>query len=625
MRFHKGLFSKYFALVSGLVSLALLGSGGIGVWFSYREAVDRQSTLQAEIVERATASVEGFLRQIEHDVAWPDLMLAGQSHTGPTERQNAYASLLRQSPAITDIAWVDPKGREVMHASRLESNTSRPGTPWASDPEFLRASKGTVAYSDVFFRLGSEPYIRVASPSITDAGWVTIVQVNLKFALEVIERIRVGKTGLAYVVDSRGILVSHPDVSLVLRRVSMSHLPQVDAALRAAQSDGVAFDAATDLNGSPVLTTHGPIRPVAWKVFVEIPRAEALAPLYTAVEVIVALLLVGIAVSLFATTAMARRMVRPIRKLQDGAERIGSGQLDYVIDVHTGDELESLAARFNQMSRQLQESYQSLEQKVQLRTHELTLANEALRIAKEEAEEAHRVKSNFLATINHEIRTPLNAMIGMAYLAMHSSTLDKARGYMSRMHVAGENLQGMVNSVLDYSKLEADKVELESVPFDLRRLLESARDLLGDRAAEKGIALKLEIDEALPKILKGDQVRLTQVINNLLSNAIKFTHMGEVTLEAAGTTQDDGRLLLQCGVRDSGIGMRPEQMRNLFRPFTQLDTSTTRKYGGTGLGLTICKRLVELMGGSITVESEWEKGSVFRVEIPFELPLPPQV
>lgn len=608
----KGLFAKYFALVAGAVSMALLSSGSFGTWMAYREAIDRQQALQVEVATAAANTVQSFFRGIEHDIAWPDLVLSGMQAVSLEERQVALATLMRQSPAIAEAAWVDPFGQEILRMSQMDSNVSRKGTPWADDEAFRKATKGALAYGRVEFRLDSEPYITVAVPSRLEPGWVTVAKVNLKFVQEVVDKIKVGNTGLAYVVDPAGVLIAHPDISLVLKRVSTAQLPQVQAAQSAQQADHIASTMAVSLSGEPVLTTHAPMPMLGWKVFVELPRAEALEPLYITVRFIVLFLVAGVAASILVASTAARRMVRPIQRLNEGAIQIGQGQLDHVIDVHSGDELESLADQFNHMSTRLKESYENLEGKVEQRTRELV-------IAKEEAEEAHRVKSNFLATMNHEIRTPLTAMLGMAYLALHSDSLEAARGYMARMHMAGDNLQGMINSVLDFSKLEADKVELEQIAFDLPRVFESARDLMGDRASEKGVLLNLELNAGLPKFVMGDQVRILQVINNLVSNAIKFTPKGEVAVGAEIRSRDGAAVRLHMWVRDSGIGMSPEQLKNMFRPFTQADASITRKYGGTGLGLTICKRLVELMEGSISVESEYGKGTVFHVEIPLQL------
>jgi signal transduction histidine kinase len=378
LRMRGRLFTKYVALFVAVVCIALITNGLFEIWFFYQEHKNSLIRIQREQAEAASGKIGQFVKEIEAQLGWTtQLPWIGETLA---QRRIDAMRLLRQVPAITELAQVDPSGIERLRVSRLETDVIDSHNDVLKDPKFVEAMAHKTYYGPVYFRSESEPYMTLAlAGDRRDAG-VSVAEVNLKFIWDVISQIKVGEHGQAYVVDAMSRLIAHPDLNLVLRGTNVSELAQVQAARAAfAGISQEPVQVAQNLEGREVLTAYAQIAPLSWLVFVELPRAEAYARLYTTIERTGLLLLAALGLAVVAGMFLARQMVVPIKALQAGAARIGHGELGQRISVKTGDELEVLADQFNEMAGRLQDSYADLERKVATRTRELARSVSELR------------------------------------------------------------------------------------------------------------------------------------------------------------------------------------------------------------------------------------------------------
>ena len=338
------------------------------------------------------------------------------------------------------------------------------------------------------------------------------------------------------------------------------------------------------------------------------------------------ILISGLVVSVALAFFISRSLLIPIKKIHSAVESIREGNLDTVLSLHQGGEFGELETGINHMAKELQLSNTQRQKKIDDATQslmemvlQLEQKNVLLDEARKEAEEIGNSKVEFLANMSHEIRTPLNAVIGASDILMKIVKEDNAEKYMSTLSVASRQLNGVVDDILDFSRMEANKLELEHAPFNIVDVLENVISLHSPLAHEKNLGLELRVAKDLPPSIFGDSLRISQIVSNLVSNAIKFTEHGGVLLSADAIVINNQSIRLQINVKDSGAGLTADAQERLFDAFSQADNAVARKYGGSGLGLAIVRKLIEQMNGFINVKSSVGDGTEFNVYLDLKL------
>jgi signal transduction histidine kinase/ActR/RegA family two-component response regulator len=591
------LHRKYAVYLVAVISVALLVSGVSDIYFSQSELRSQLAALRRDDAINAADKIDEFIVRIEQQVGW--LANLPPSDDLSLLRQEAQR-LLRQAPAISHVRLLDTSGHEKLFVSRFELDRIASHEDLSSDANFRAAAAGATSYSPIYFRRETEPYMTIALPqSFHDDAGVVMVEVNLKAIWDVVKPIKIGRTGYAYVIDRNGVLIAHPDISLVLRQESMAALPQVREALAShAENDTRnASRQATfglDRNGAPVLSTFVPVPRLNSIVFVEQAVSEANAPVYTAIMRTIGLMLAGLLLALAVSLTLARRMVNPIEALRRGAREFAGGVLDHRIDVHSGDELEVVADQFNAMAVELRDSYTSLERKIELRTRELEIANQA--------------KTRFLAAASHDLRQPIHALGLLVSSLRGKATSTEVSETIDRAEAAIGVMVELLDSLLDISRLDAGVVQPTLRDCVLATTLQQVTFDFEEETRDRDLEFHVLRSRA---VVRTDPTMLARILRNLVSNALRYTERGKI-LVGCRRRKDQVRI----EVWDTGIGIAPAHQDIIFQEFFQVTDAARGGRGGLGLGLSIVKRLAELLRCTISVCSIPGKGSVFSVTVP---------
>jgi signal transduction histidine kinase len=607
------LVRNYFFIFAALIGGGMVTSGLLEIYFRYYENQEQIAVTQGEAAKAAVTKIAQYILEIEGQMKSATLSQVVAVNGLAPEYRFEMSKLLYVAPSITDVAAVDGQGTARLQVSRFRATELSEKTDYSKSPAFLQSQQGVTFFGRVYFVRDSEPYLTMAVPIERFPGsiiGVLVAEVNLRYIWEIVRDIRVGKAGYAYIVARSGDIIAHPDIGLVLNRRKADHLEQVKAALRPAPVIQKPESMVTSsLTGEKVLSSYAFLPGLDWAVVVEQPLGEAYERLYASLLRTSTLVLLGLGMALLAAAYVARRVVRPLHTLQRGVERIGKGDLDFRLQIATGDEIQTLAEEFNKMAAALRDAYANLEDKVRERTQELMIANERLK-------ELDKMKSLFLSNVSHELRTPLTAIGGLVDNMIDGLTgplNGKQTRYMTGIKDSTERLARLIRDLLDLSVIETGKSELKPARFSLRSLIHEVVETLKPLAVEKGISVEIARTNG-DATAWADRDKITQVLTNLIVNAVKFSPAGGSLKLGMAPANDGG--LLEVSVSDTGPGIPPAEVERIFHEFYQISQPGREKTLGVGLGLAISKKLVEMHGGKIRVESVPGEGSTFFFTLP---------
>ena len=592
------IFQRYLRTFLGALFVTWLIATTLDLGLNLLASAEHIRDRQLLEADNATRAIDIYLRGIETALAKAAIAVAVENKLNVGESSLEALHLLRQFPELLDFSLYADIGQHQVSLSRTDP--TRFGI--AGDVEELGWAwkNNGPNYGECFFKDGSVPYVRLSVPMSLHSRGRGIATLNLRIVSQAVSGLKVGGTGIAFLVDSKRQLIAHPKESVLLRHNFLP--PSNDATSNPLARIPILRDIGlrNNLDGNLVFSTEVRLSRGNWVLHLEEPARDVLQPVLSGLIRWLIFLVGGAVVAFFISRKLASSISNPIIRLANRTLDFASDSGPSNSAIKGSDEIEILTTRFDNMATQIQEYTTSLEHKVSEKTAQL--------------ERANRHKSEFLANMSHELRTPLNAVIGFsdALKEQYFGALnDKQKEYVKDINDSGQHLLSLINDILDLSKIEAGKMDLALSTFHLPTAVENALVLVRERALRRQLQLSAEIAPDVGDVV-GDERKFKQILINLLTNAVKFSYPnGWVKVMVARGTNET-----VITVQDTGPGIAPEEHAAIFEEFHQVKTSGSAKQEGTGLGLSLARRFTELHGGRIWLESELGKGAAFSFTLP---------